>query len=487
MITEAKILKNSLFLTIQPILLNIMSLAVIGYISRNLGVSDFGIFNFVITLIMLFWPVGRMGLDNISVRELASIRDHRAEAENYAGKIILFRVALAIFSVIVIVLVINITGYSERILYAAFCGAWILFFQLISESLTDIFMSYEKMELTAFSHLVGGLLLTILSVIVIYLGFGLFGLILSYSVGHIITSIIALKLINSKIFNISLNLDWEFCRDKFQKGLPFFFMSMMWYSMMRLDTIFLSKTVSATELGIYTAGIMLVTKLSIIPQGIGSSLFPAISNLYNNDKHEEMYRVIRNYFSYVLVVVLPIIIIVHFYGTEIMVLIFGKEYAPAGAILSYSSWVLLIRCYAFMEFSILSATNRQNSTLASYILASLFCVLMNYYITLNFQLFGALATFISTQFVVLILFTILVAKKAPKLFHIALLVKTIFLNLLFLLLLYYFDKFIGIYEMPYYYIFVSILFFFLYFVGLFFVRILKLTDITKVRSLVRIR
>lgn len=487
MITEIRVLRNTFFLTLQPLLLNFLSLFVIGYIARMLGMSDFGIFNFVIFFIMLFFPVGRMGLDNVSIRELASIKDSKEDAEEYASKILTCRIIFILFSAFVVVVTSLIIGYNDRMLYAVWGGVFILLFQLLCESLSDIFKSFERMEFVAVAHLISGLTLTILSVAILYMGWGLFTLIGVYSFGHMLGSIVALYFLVKYFMSIRVSIDLGFFKKALLGSMPFFFTSAMWYSMMRLDTIFLSNAIPAEELGIYTAAIMLVTKLSIIPQGLGGALYPAMSNLYSTGKHEEMNEVIRNYFSYILVIVLPVVILVSFYSYQVVTVIFGAEYVSAGVILRYAVWVLMIRCFAFMEFSILAATRKQNLILLSYMITMVLCVAMNITLTLGYGMMGALVTFVSTQLILLFLFTLFLLRSVPRFFHSDILVKGLTLNGIIAACLHAFDPYFSSYNYIYGFFVLSFLILLCYLFGLFVFRMVQPSDILKLRSIVRAR
>ena len=52
-----KIIKNSIWLIVQPLILNFISLFIIGYIARKLGQSDYGKFIFAFGFVSIFLPL----------------------------------------------------------------------------------------------------------------------------------------------------------------------------------------------------------------------------------------------------------------------------------------------------------------------------------------------------------------------------------------------------------------------------------------------
>lgn len=482
---ESRVLRNSLFLIIQPIILNALSIFVIGYMARKLGTSDFGIFNFVTTFLMLFLPLGRMGLDNISIRELAAIRGSSEKAESYVGGMLAFRLSMAAFAVCAFFVVSYALQYDERMELALYAGAVILFFHITSEALSDFFRAYERMEFTALISLISGLTLTVLSVVVLYMGYGLFTVIWVYGFGHLLGSILAVYIISRRFLKIRLRLDTMFWKEALASGMPFFLMSMMWYSMMRLDAVFLSKVVGAGDLGIYTAAITLVARLSVIPQGITSSMYPALSNMHANNRVEEMNEIIRKYFMYILIGVIPIVILVSFYSEPIAVLIFGWDYIRAGFFLKYSVWVLFMWCIAFMGFSVLAAIKRQNQTLIAYIITSAACVALNSTVTLKYGAEGAMFAFIATQFILLAALSYLILKSVPLLLNAKLLLKGLLLNCAVVVLLYSltpvftaYNYFMGLFIL-------SPIILACYLFGLMALKVIQFSDLTKIAHIVR--
>lgn len=414
--------------------MNVISLFVIGYIARKLGTSDFGIFNFVTTFTMLFYPVAMMGLNRVTIRDLAGMD----ERQSYAGKMVTLRIVTTFFAIVIIILAANIIDYPQRTTFAMYLACFIFMFQLFSESLTDIYNACERMEFTALVRMVAGLTLTALSVIVLYLGFGLYELIGVYAFGQMIGCAVALYLIIKFFFKIRFRINWSFIKEKMRDGFQFFLMTMMWFAMMRLDTIFLSKKISMTELGLYLSAIILVRRLSIVPQGIAGSLLPAISNLQSKGKINETSEVICTFFTKISLIALPAVIIVSFFADDIIKIIFGGQFDGAGIILRIGIWAFLFRCFSFLEFSVLTAFHKEHQMLKSYVFATIYCVISNIFLIHFYGSLGAVLAFASTQLTVFIFFTIFTYKTirtifyAGELFRITILNGALFLFLFFL-------------------------------------------------------
>jgi O-antigen/teichoic acid export membrane protein len=468
---KSTILRNSMFLTVQPLLLNLISLIVIGYIARKLGKSDFGIFNFVTTFTMLLYPLAVMGLNRITVRDLASIDDK----SSYASKMIPARILTSLIAIVFIIIATYILDYSRRTTVAMYLACSIFFFQLLSESLTDIFNSMERMEFTAMVGMISGLTLTLLSFIVLYIGFGLFELIGVYAFGQMIGCILALYFMTKFFLHLRIQPSWSFITEKVKDGFQFFLMTMMWFSMLRLDTIILSKKVSMSELGVYTSAMLLVTRLAIIPNAFASSLLPAISHSYSKHQMSEISNIANTFITNIILLILPCVIVVSFFSYDIIELIFGFQFRSAGIILRITIWTFLLNCIAFTEFSILTGIRKENVLLRSYIISTLYCVMSNLLFIHYFGTVGAAFAFFSTQLILVLLFSHFSYKYVAKLFNLDSIVRIILLNLGLILLLYLLRVHISFWS-----IFVGSVF---YLVGALFLRLITIQEIFNLKKL----
>ncbi|CAB1055277.1 hypothetical protein D1BOALGB6SA_10 [Olavius sp. associated proteobacterium Delta 1] len=401
MIKPIKILQNSIFLALQPLFMQVISLFVVGYIARKLGRADFGIFNFVTAFTMLFYPLAVLGLNRVTVRDLAGITDNG----EYAQRMITLRLVALLLCTIMIIGLVHTAGYPARTETAVYLASAVFLFQLLSEALTDVFNANQQMKYTALVGLIAGLTLTVLSVVVLYLGFGLFELLGVYAFGQLLGMLVAAVIASRVFFKIRLRFSMSFTKAKLAEGFQFFLMTMTWFAMMRIDTVFLSKKVSMEQLGLYTAAILLVTKLSFIPHAISSALLPAFSQAYSAGETKEISALSGTLISKILLFTLPFVLTTSAFAEDIVVIIFGNKFVQAGPILKIGIWAFLFTCMAFCEFSLLTAIHRQKYLLLSYIISGLYCVVANLILINLYRTHGAILAFASTQLLLFCLFT----------------------------------------------------------------------------------
>ena len=395
--TEARVLKNTFVMTVQPLLLNVISLFAIAYIARMLGAADFGVFNLAILFSSLFYPLGILGLQNLMIRDISSIRDQRDAVREYVGKGLPLRASIILFTMVLLIVSALCMNYSGRVTQAICFAGIILAFQLLSESICDIFSGFERMEFTAFTLLVSGLTLTGLSVLQLYLGQGLFGVLGAYAVGQFLGWIVAILLMVKLISTVRFEVDFAYWKEKARKGLPFVGTSLMWAAIMRLDTLFLSKIATAENLGYYMTGMLLVTKINIIPEALSSAIYSAVANLYSRKQNSEIQSIYRKFLTLSLLFALPICVETTFFSADIISLIFGVQYGEASFILRCGIWALLLRCVIFIQFAVLAASHNEINLTKAYSMAFVCALVLNASATVFFGAPGAIVAFLGTQ------------------------------------------------------------------------------------------
>jgi polysaccharide transporter, PST family len=395
-----RVARNSFFLTAQPLFLNVLSLLAVAYIARTLGVADFGIFNLVTTYVMLFTPLAQVGLNRVMVRDLAPLDDKAA----YTARMLPLRVLITGLAAVAIVATAVLAGYDSRTTMAIIAGCSIFLAQMLAEIFGDMFVATERIHFAVITQLVGGLTLTILSVAVLYVGLGLFSMIGAYAFGQSLGLVLLIYFAHKNLFRLQWRPDTQFAARKLMEGLPFFASTMMWSVTSRIDTIVLSKRSTPEELGLYTAAMLLVARMGIVPQGVSTALLPVMSRLFGTGDAREASSIIRRISDTLVIFVLPAVVFVSAFSTTITSVLFGSRYVGAGIVLAIGVWILLCGCIVAVQFSVLAGSMREKAIMKSYAVTTVYCVASNWILVQLYGMIGAAAASLSTQVLLAVLF-----------------------------------------------------------------------------------
>lgn len=331
------IIKNSFWISIQPLVLNVISLFVIGYIASTLGQEDYGIFVFAFSMITLFTPLGNFGLRAITVRDVASDRD---EAGDILGKIFMLRLFLTAFAYILLLVVVNILNYPPSTHMIVYIAGILLFPNTAATVLFDGFQAFEKMKYMAYANFISGIILTALSVVILYIGYRLIGLTIVYLLGNFLLFTFAFAFYYTKNFpSLKMQMDLTFFRENLKKGMPFFLTGLFGMLNTKIGIIILSKLEGNSQIGLYGAASNLTDRLMIIPDSLGTAIFPTIAILYIASKKETV-DLFSRFFNYLILLSLPMAVGITMLSFRIIHLIYGPEYDSSAVTLSILAWSL---------------------------------------------------------------------------------------------------------------------------------------------------
>lgn len=324
-----RVAKNSFWLIAQPLILNIISLFVVGYVARTLGQGDYGRFTFAFTYIALFMPLTSVGLGSLTTRAIA---ENRENSSIFLGKMLFLRTTLAVVVFFVAVSVSFIGSYEPSTRLLMILASTTIVFNTMSGTLHSAFQGFEKMEYVALTQFIAGVSLISLSVFVLYIGGGVLGLTIVYVFSSVLSIIVSTWQMLKRVIVPRITFDYTFFITLLRKGLPFFVPGVMTIINTRFGMIMLQKMSGDSAVGIYGAAYNLVDRLLVVPEGICAAIFPAIAVLYIS-KPLEAIELFKRYFQYLLILVTPIAIGGILLAEHIITLIYGSNYIESVPVL----------------------------------------------------------------------------------------------------------------------------------------------------------
>ncbi len=329
-----KILKNSLFLIIQPLILNFISIFVIGYIARKLGEINYGKFIFASTFVLMFYGISGFGLRTITVRDIA---ENKSNLKEYFGKMLSLRLFLSVIMVLSIFISINIMGYPKETKTLVYLLSSMVIFMTVTTAVQDVFQALEEMKYVAYSQLVSGMTINILSICMLFLGHGLVGLVLAYCLGNLLGMLSALNYLFKYFVVPRMKLNFSFYWTLLRRGITFSVPGLLSAIGGRIGIVILSKISGDASVGIYGAANNLVEKLMIVPDGLCTAVFPALTVAFKNSK-EEGKALFSKFFRYLFLFIFPLVFGISVLGEHIIRLIYGSRFVSSALILQLLIW-----------------------------------------------------------------------------------------------------------------------------------------------------
>lgn len=327
-----------------------MRSVLIIYGARVLGAQQWGAFSYAITLIAFLTIFVDIGINTILTKETARNKVTTRDFQSLLSTLFLMKLFLLGIGVFFVLSVApHISKITEaNALFPLF--ALILIFDTLREFGFSLMRAREIREVEA-----GLFMLTNLAVVVFgFLFLFIKPTVLFFTYGYVIGTAIGCL---ATAIAMRRELGYLFSFFKFSQiypilsaAWPFAASSVLGIFMLNADILILGWFRNATEVGYYSAGNRIVQLFYLLPSILTVSALPALARFAVSDT-KKMRILLEQILSFLFLIAIPLGIGGALLGKEIIVLIFGTEYAPA----SLSFRVLMLTL--IIDFCALTLSN----------------------------------------------------------------------------------------------------------------------------------
>lgn len=352
-----RVLRNLASMGIMRIVSAVLSFVLVVYIARSWGALALGEFSLALTYFFLLQQMPLLGLHIVLMRDIAA-------SPETASHHMLNASALAFTVSLILALIV---GAGGQWFYQSSSGELHIALWLVGAAMVptgficaaeSVLIGQQRMHVLASLNVMENIVRTLLSLLAVYLGYGMTTVFTLFLLGRILTAIGYFRWgglrqdLHFKFFDAAII-------KTYLKQVPTFFGIMLFAAgINRLDFILLSKLGSVRDVGLYSAPYKVYEVATMVPTLLMVVLFPSFAASYKTSK-EHFAAMFKLSFRFILLLGTPCVLLSVFYAQEIM-LLFGPEYHDAYPALE---WLLLslIAAALIQLFSIiLLATGNQN-------------------------------------------------------------------------------------------------------------------------------
>ena len=303
-----------------------------AYIARYLGPANYGLMNYVISFVGLFGFLASFGIDGIVSREI--IRQPE-EKSSLLGTSFYLKVVGAILAIIMT------NGVAWFITDDLFTLILIGLFSLnfIPQTFNIIEIYFQSQVLSVYItrlQIFTTFIVTLLKFIAIYLGQGIFWIILIYTIETFLNALFLGVLFKKHGHKFSeWNFSKQIAKSILKDSWPLLCSSMAIGIYMKIDQIIIKNLLDDTQVGLYAAAVRLSEIWYFIPVVLCTSLFPTIAKKMDADLFSAR---IKKIYSLLFVIAFTISIFVTLFSEKIITFVFGTNYSSATPVLQIYIW-----------------------------------------------------------------------------------------------------------------------------------------------------
>lgn len=404
------IFKNMSWLLISQIITSICGFIWTILMARYLGVEEYGIFGFAVSLTGILCILFDLGIGIHSVRHIATNYD---SAPKYLGNAIPLKGLFSICGFVIIFIVLVLMRADELTIIVTLLFAIEQIIKKFVELMNATFQAFEEGKYQGILNTLMNVILFIFIIIAIYCDLRLYGIAFAYILSNILALIYGYYILNKHIAKPNYEFDKTFCKNITLAAIPFAATAILTSIYYSIDMVMLTNMVGSYATGIYNATYKLISVLTLFYGIYTAVIFPVMSKFYKND--EKMLLVsYEKSIKYLMLVIIPLAIATMFYSTDIIHLIYGHEYKAADSVLSILIWTVCLLFISGAGNTLLNASYKEVSVTKIYFVAAIFNVVLNLLLIPYLSYIGAAITTVLSDVLIVVIQSYVIYKLGHR-------------------------------------------------------------------------
>lgn len=414
----SKVAYNTVVQIIGKVITTLISLVLVGALTRYLGVAGYGQYTTIFAYLAFFGVLADFGLFWIFVREIAK---PDVDFKKATSNILTLRIVIGIFIYgLATILALFIPQYDNFHSGIAIIAIASLFLALNS-TYVGIFQNKLRMDKAVITDIVGRIIILLLTLYLIKLNHGLNLILWAYAVGNVVNFVLSAYL--GRVYVAwRPAFDLPYWKILLKNALPMAIVLILGMLFFKIDTLMLSLMKSSTDVGIYGPPYKILEILILLPAIFMGNIFPIVTRyIYEGDTR--LQSALQKSFDFLMILAWPIMIGIIFTASRIIKLMAGADFAVAQTIApilghaATSALTLQILAVA-VALSFIShlfgylviALGKQEKMIKPYVILVVINVALNLLIIPKYSYIGAAITTVVTEVLGLI-FAWYVARK----------------------------------------------------------------------------
>ncbi|WP_020601968.1 flippase [Spirosoma spitsbergense] len=394
-----KIIANIGWIFFDKIFRMAIGIIVSLWIARYLGPSEFGILNYAILFPTIFVSVAGFGLTNTLMVEFVATVDNPLQQQKLVQLGLFIKlIAGSLMYGVSCCLNYALNRDNPELFYLINVTGFALVLQS-SDIIDTYFQSQTKAKLSVVVKLIAFVVASLFRIYALLNHKGILSLALINLVELTIIyglMVIVYQRYSSKIIeNLRQAINWQSIVQLVKISWPIMITEFFVFVYMKVDQFMIESLSTNHELGLYGAALRLSEAWYFIAIAINTSFYPKIAEswIINREKFYIQYQELLNVLTYVSV---GLAIFVSCFSSQLIKLLFGKEFIDAGPILSVHIWAGVFVFTGVGTNNLMIIKNLQRFVLIKTIIGAFINVALNFWLIPKIGALGAsIATLVS--------------------------------------------------------------------------------------------
>ena len=340
-----RLTRNTGFVFASGTVSKLFAFIFVAYAARVLGPEEFGLYALIGTFTFFFSFFGDFGINAVAIREISK---NREKIEEVFNSVLSLKVGLVVLAYPFLFAAVNILGYGENIKYLIYIAGLTAIFSVFSSSFGIIYMALERFKVPALISAFVSLLHNFANIIVLYLGYGVKGIVWVSFFGALTGAVISGLWIRKKIFRYRFVYNLSAFKDIVAQSMPFAAIAFFQQANIYMNILLLSKLPGPVQgkiaIGYYNPPASLCRNAMMLPDSFRKAALPTVAANSGNVKVIESI-IEKSTKSFLALIIFPLILATTFFPKEIISIIFGKAYLPSASALTILGWAYALQVF----------------------------------------------------------------------------------------------------------------------------------------------
>jgi len=280
--------------------------------------------------------------------------------------------------------------------------AFVVPFYVLSMIFIHAIRAFQRVEYEVYAkYIFESAARILLTIILIYMGYGLFGATVAYALAIFGTFILSVFFLERKLFPIFKTRvkAIPLRRELISYSSPLMISGILTMVLAWTDTLMIGYFRTVSEVGIYRVAVSTATLMLVVPSALLILFMPVITELYAKEKRDEVEKVYKIVTKWVFFANFPVFLLMVVFSKQILNVLFGLEYTAGALALS----ILALGYFSYSVFqtagSILIMLKKTRWALLISTIITILNVFLNYYLI---PIYGVAGGAVATGFAFLL-------------------------------------------------------------------------------------
>jgi O-antigen/teichoic acid export membrane protein len=392
------VLRNSAFGIVAQLAIKALSFGFSVLVVRQLGAEAFGQYAAVVAFGALFAFISDLGLSPYAVREVARWRDlpdGLSRVQALYSNVLILRLLLAALAAMLVTITAWLSGRPSVMVGAIALNACGLILYAVQGTSDAVLAGFERLDLSAGAKVVNQLAFVAVGALVLFLGFGYYGLIVATLLGVALMTVVCLR----GVYVLGVRpgqASWGRWPRLLQASLPFGVIGFALGLSYKFDSVILNVFRSDAETGYYNAAYNLIFSAALVSNVFNTALYPSLARRAVSEP-DSLPRIYERALRYMMLIALPIAVGGWALAGQLIPFLFTADYLPAVPALRIIIWSLpLMFASEFLGYIVL-ISGREGRAARAVLVSTGLNVVMNLLLVPYFGFIGAAVMTVLTE------------------------------------------------------------------------------------------